>query len=188
MGIDIPALRTRLGISDTDLPDDATEEQINAALAAEPDEETEETEAGSESPAAPPASTEASVDGDTVRVHKDVWAETQRGANLAVEHQKERDRSDNETFLSAAVRDGRISVSSKKNYLAQMNGPKNDGRGPDRDGLREMISKLEKGVSMPVGEVGHSEGEILEMSTPQGTGLFPKLDAQREARAAAREA
>lgn len=183
MAIDVPALRTRLGISEEDLPDDATEEQINAALAAEPDEETDETE---ETEGKTPESTEASANGNVVHVDREVWNRTQQGAELAIKQQRERDRNDNDSFLETAIREGRITRSSKKSYLTQMNGgegDKGDGRGPAREALRTMITSLEKGVSMPVNEIGHSEGETLEMST-QGTGLFPKLEAQRAARAA----
>ncbi len=186
MAIDVPALRTRLGLSETDLPDDATEEQINAALAATPDEETEETTEEPEAGATPPASAEA-ASGDMVSVHKDVWATTQRGAQLAIEHQRERDRSENDAFLETHIRAGRIPRSTKKSYLAQMNGPNNDGHGPARDALRDMIAKLEKGVAVPIEEIGHSEGETLSSTSQRGTGLFPKLEAARE-RDAAKEA
>lgn len=181
MGIDISALRERLSISEEDLPDDATDEQINAALAATPDEdESEETE---ESPDEEAAAVAASKNGDTVQVHRDVWDRTVRGAELAVTQQQERDRSDNDTFLETAIREGRITRASKKNYLTEMNGPGNTGCGPARDSLREMISKLEKGVSMPIDEVGHGEGAGDHNTIQAGTGLFPKLDAAREARA-----
>lgn len=192
MGIDIPALRARLGLSETDLPDDATEEQINAALAAEPDEpeadeppEVDPPEEPAEVDINDEAAVAAALRSGRVRiVDASVWEETRQGAQAGTELRNERDRNENRAFLDQAVRDSRIPRSSLNSYLTQMNGPDESGRGPARASIREMISKLEKGVVAPTVEDGHSEGEDDHTTATQaGTGLFPDLEKRRAAAA-----
>lgn len=184
MGIDIPALRERLGVSEEDLPDDATEEQINAALAAEPEPEDDSEDSTSKDEAA----AVAAAKGNVITVDREIWEQTRRGAELAITQQQERDRGDNTTFLETAVREGRISRAARDSYLTQMNGPDNSGRGPARDAIKAMIEQLPKGVAMPVEEVGHGESEPLTTDTQMGTGLFPKLEEARARRVAGQEA
>jgi hypothetical protein len=186
MPIDIPALRGALGLSETDLPDDATEEQINAAIISrtdptpepeeDPDEDVEpdEDEAEDDEPAAVAAS------GNVVTVDKTVWEQTRKGAQAGLAIQAENRRAANESFLDSAIRKGKIAPVTRASYLAQMNGPKNDGEGPAKTSIEKLINDLPSGV-LPIDEIGHSEGETNKASS-QGTGLFPKLEARRAAR------
>lgn len=184
MGIDISALRAHLNITEAELPDDATEEQINAALAAEPSKGDDEGSEGDPQVGEMETIAAEIKAGRMVVVSSDVWEKTRKGAELAIEQSHARDRADNEAFLEKAVLDGRISRSSVESYLVQMNGPDDSGRGPARDALRAMISTLPAGMAMAVGEVGHSGGSEDFMSDPvRGTGLFPKLEQAREERA-----
>lgn len=197
MGIDIPALRAKLGLSETDLPDDATEEQINTALAADPPEPTE-TESDDESDDNDSTETEdvdvndansvaAAIKSGRVRlVDASVWEDTRKGAQAGTDLQNKADRDDNRAFLESAVREGRIPRSALSSYQKQMDGPDNSGRGPARAAIREMVGGLEKGVIAPTEEIGHSEGENNTITAQtQGTGLFPKLEQRRAAAAAA---
>lgn len=185
MAIDIPALRTRLGISETDLPDDATEEQINAALAAEPvsttETEEEETEDTTDAETTPPAS---GTTPGTVTVDAEVWNRTRAGAELA--HQQARDtRAESDrALLDRRVREGALAPASRDAYMARLAGPSGNHDAPDRDQLRSFIDGLEAGV-LPVSEVGHSEGETITTGEQAGTGLFPELEAARRERASA---
>jgi hypothetical protein len=190
MAIDIPALRGALDLSETDLPDDATEEQINEAIAAHAsddggtedeagaeggdggsEEEVEETEQTPEAIAAAAAKLGLRV------VDATVWDETHRGAKAGLEISREQARAANEKFLDEHIKEGRIAPATRASYLSQMNGPSNDGNGPAKAATKEFIEKLPKGV-VPIGEIGHSEGETTQASS-QGTGLFPDLEARR---------
>lgn len=186
MAIDTASLRTALGLSETDLPDDATEEQINEAIAAhaanagsgEGDGGTEDEATGDEQPEAVAAA--AGSGPRTVAVDAEVWEETRRGAQAGLELQRSQARAANESFLDTAIRQGRIAPSSRASYLAQMNGPDDSGNGPARASVMDLINGLEAGV-IPVDEKGHGEGETTKAS--QGTGLFPELERQRAAAA-----
>lgn len=193
MAIDIPALRAATGLTEDQLPDDATEEQINEALAAQSGggESTESGESGSEGTQVTEETSEeddsgeteggesanASAEDNVVRVDKSVWEQTRKGAQAGLELKAQAARAENEAFLSGAIKEGRIAPATKKSYLAQMNGPKNDGNGPAKAEIRKMIEGLEPGV-VPVEEIGHSEGETTQTAA-QGTGLFPDLERRR---------
>ena len=189
MGVNIPNLRTALGLSETDLPDDATEEQVNAALEAhaskpddkpedEPEIDDDDDESGDDDE---PTGTQASK-GNVIQVDREVWEQTRAGAQAGMELRHERDRADNEAFLSTALRKGKISPATKASYLKQMNGPKNDGNGPAKAEIRSMIEELPEGV-LPVTEEGHSGGADETTKASQGTGLFPDLEARRNEQA-----
>lgn len=173
MAIDIPALRKATGLSEEDLPDDATEAQINEALAAKSSEAETEVEEDDEDEEEPEASVEkdneeqpAEVTASSgVTVDRTQWEETRSFVAKA----KKRERED---FVAAAVKDGKIPPARKAHYLSLME--------RDEKGTREFIDKLEADA-VPVEERGHSEGEqvVDPALSSQGTGLFPELDARR---------
>lgn len=186
MAIDIPALRSALGLSDTDLPDDATEEQINEALAAQAQAgSTDEPEGDDEQPGTPetegdePEGAQASANADVITVDRAIWEETRRGAQAGLELQRRQAREENAAFVDAAVQAGKISPATRESYLSQMNGPSNDGNGPAKASIRSLIDGLPAGV-IPVEEIGHSEGESTKAQSSEGTGLFPDLESRRQ--------
>lgn len=161
VAIDITALRAAAGLSEAELPDDATEEQINTALAAKSESaetEVEETDVEAE----PEPEADADVKASGTVVDKAAWEETTK----YVKEQKAKER---ETFVKDAVKAGKIPPSRKGHYLSLMQ--------RDEAGTREFLNSLEAGT-IPVDERGH--GEDAESATSnQGTGLFPKLEARR---------
>lgn len=128
-GIDIAALRSRTGMSEEDLPDDATEEQINAALAKEPEAETpEETpeEIPAETPEAetpePAAASERTVAVDRTRLEA---LERDAAAGAAARRSQLSAALDAEA--DAAVKDGRITPASRAEWRAAID----PGENPD---------------------------------------------------------
>jgi hypothetical protein len=128
-GIDIAALRSRTGMSEEDLPDDATEEQINAALAAEPEAETPEDtpeETPGETPEAevpePAAASER-----TVTVDRAQWERTQRDAEAGAAARRSQLSAELDTEADDAVRDGRITPASRADWRSAID----PGENPD---------------------------------------------------------
>lgn len=170
--IDIPALRSTTGLTEEELPDDATTEQINEALAAkseadagdeepddddepdddEPDEEDEDAKAAA-----------AKVGKDGVTIEASAWQETQE----YVRTQKKKERVE---YIDAAVKDRKIPPARKAHYLSLMD--------QDEQGTREFIDKLEKNA-VPGPEQGHGANPEDEPTQASGTGLLPEL-AQKE--------
>lgn len=115
-GIDIAALRSRTGLSEEDLPDDATEEQINDALGKEPEPEPEaepavEPEVTPEPEVETPAATSR-----TVPVDRTVLADLQRDAAAGAAARREQLSAALDTEADAAVRDGRITPASRADW------------------------------------------------------------------------
>lgn len=171
MGIDVKSVRKITGLSETDLPDDASEEQINEALAAhaaDDEGETEETEVEAEGGEVENPSTPEIKAGKAVQVDPEAWSETQRYVKAA----KERERKD---VVEAAVQSGRIPPARKAHYLSLLE--------KDFKGTKEFLESLEANA-VPLDERGHSEGaeNLSSTRSSRGTGLFPELDARRNAR------
>jgi hypothetical protein len=140
--IDLDKLRERLG-----LPDDATEEQINEALAKEPETpeapegeptETPETEETTDQPVA------ASVDPEALEQIKAEAADgrTARVTQLSAERTK---------IIETAVGNGKFPPSSAAAYRAQL-----DKGGEIEASTRAFIDGLEENV-VPVEEIGASQ-------------------------------
>jgi hypothetical protein len=135
-GINIADLRLRTGLSDTELPDDATEEQINAALAKEPEaetpEETPEETPGAETPGAEtPETAEVpepiAASERTVTVDRAQWERTQRDAEAGAVARRSQLSAALDTEADAAVKDGRITPASR----AEWRGAIDPGENPD---------------------------------------------------------
>lgn len=125
MGIDIAALRSRTGLSETELPDDATEEQINAALAKEPeapeaeadgegDKEEPATEAAPETEAPEPE--QAAASSRTVTVDRAQWERTQRDAEAGATARRAQLSAELDQEADDAVKDGRITPASRAEW------------------------------------------------------------------------
>jgi hypothetical protein len=168
MPIDIAALRTALGVDDSVLPDDATEEQINTAIAAGPQtaevEETEETEGDTvgEVPVAV-AAQGAVIDPEMLR-------QLQADAAAGREARAAQVLSERTQFVDTAVRAGKIPPARKGHYLSLLE--------RDDAGTRDFINKLEAGV-VPLSEKGSSEtDEGRESRLGSGHGSFPGARAR----------
>lgn len=126
-GIDIAAPRSRTGLSEEDLPDDATEEQINEALK-EPEavtsEETSEAETEETSLA---AAGSAAASERTVTVDRTQWEETQRDAAAGAAARRAQLSAELDTEADAAVRDGRITPASRPQWRTAID----PGENPD---------------------------------------------------------
>lgn len=180
VGIDIPALRERTGLTAEQLPDDATEEQINTILAEAPPEpeeteEEEETEASAEEDEE--EETSAEVPEGKVLVDAEAWAEVQAGAKAGAEVYEDRRKSGRDSVINAAVKAGKIPPSSRANYERMF--------ASDEKGFKQLLTAsvkeggLDEGL-IPVSMRGTAEndsvetGQQAESETPL-TELFPEL-------------
>lgn len=140
--IDFDAERKRLG-----LPEDATEEQISEALAAEETEEeveqteTEETEETSEVEQPEPV---AAADG-TVQVDKGTWETVQAQAREGAAARAEQINIDRERKLDEAVKAGKIPPGRKDHYRKLHKA--------DPEGTEQLLASLAENT-VPVSEVG----------------------------------
>lgn len=119
VGIDIAALRTRLGLSEEDLPDDATEEQINAALAGTtgdddddndgtpPDDQTA-TDGNSTTDGGAATTTPPPVAAGMIQVPADQWAAMQKGLQAATTLSEEDKIKKRDEKIAAAIGKGKI--------------------------------------------------------------------------------
>jgi hypothetical protein len=114
--LDMDALRSRLG-----LPEDATEEQINEALTAEPEgtepEPPAEDAQTRESQTPEPV---AASDGMTVTLDAGVLAELQRQAAEGSAARAEQVTEQREKVLAAAIKAGKIAPSSKDAWRSKL--------------------------------------------------------------------
>lgn len=178
MPIDTKLLAAHLG-----LPEDATEEQINEALAAAEaaEEDTEETTAAETTEEVDTVVDEevttekvpvAATSG--VNVDAETWAQIQRDAAAGRAARAEQITARRTETVKAAVKAGKIPPSREGHYLSLME--------RDEQGTSQFLAGLESGV-VPVNEIGSSEHADDGMTVQaQGTGLFPDLEARRAAR------
>lgn len=163
--VDPKTLREQLGLAE-----DASDEDVTAKLtelAARPDEATvsEQVTAAAETAKAEAIAAAAGGDGETVKLDKATFAELKASAELgAAAHQKIAE-TERDTFIAAAVGDGKFPPSRVEHYTKRYDS--------DPDGTKAEIDALEKGV-IPVTEIGAStstnDGDQLVT-----TGLFPQL-------------
>lgn len=172
VGVNLDALRQRLG-----LPADATEEQINAALAAEPEtpdqsgaETTDQTPAPGTAPAAPegtgtpagettPAETEpeasqsapetAQAAGSTVTVDRETWEQTQRNAALGAQAHQESVSAARGRLLDDAIRAGKFPPSRREHWSTLLEN--------DPEGTTQTIASLAENT-VPVTARGSEPG------------------------------
>lgn len=133
------AVLERLG-----LPEDATEEQVLAALDAEPETETPAAEA--ETPAEQtPAAEQVAASG--VTVDPATWAQTQADAQAGRDARAEQIKARQATKVDGAVKAGKFPASRTNHYLALME--------KDEDGTTAFIDSLAAGA-IPVSEIGNA--------------------------------
>lgn len=168
MAIDVAALRSRLQLSEEQLPDDATEEQINAALSAEA--EVPDTPALQPETPAPEAEREpepvAASAPDVVTVSRQVWEQTNK--RLETVEASERTRTEAETktrrdtLASEWVQQGRIAPSEHQHYRGMLD--------VDEAKTVALAAALETG-RVPVTERG-SSASAEDTAAGEGTGWF----------------
>jgi hypothetical protein len=186
--IDIEALRKLPGM--TDLPDDATEEQINEALAALPEPSTDDDneQVVEEADAPVTASARKKVLAELKAagmVLVDAESHTATQATVA-ELKADKDAAElkrRKGVVLQAVRDRKIPLSRKEHWDGMMT--------QDPEGTEAFLSAAPKNAvpGPPVGtdeSIGDPESVSSGNVVSAGTGLFPKLDASRAARARAR--
>jgi hypothetical protein len=188
--IDVSALRSRLGLTEDQLPDDATEDQINEALTtpapgtspdpavtAHPDQpEAGTPEAGALQPGEPSEGganrgslgpgQQDDVNASGRVVDAETLAQLQRDAAAGREARAEQLRVERTAFVSAAVSDGRIPPTRRDHYLTLME--------RDDAGTREFLNSLTPGASVPTGELGHGESVDASASEYIDTHLSPE--------------
>jgi hypothetical protein len=161
VALDIPALRSRLQLSEESLPDDATEEMINAALAAEaPAPEPEPVEN-----VVPEPETEPAAD-RTVSVSAAQWKDTQD--RLAKAEQDLQTRATAEAtahrdgLITAAKNDGRITPAEAADWRADLD------KWPEA--TEAALGRLQPG-RVPTEERGVAASEET-LAQGEGTGWF----------------
>jgi hypothetical protein len=165
----IRLLRERLELTEEQLPDDASEEQISAALAAQPEEEAE-----TEEPEAEPAEVEepvAASDGSTVTVDAEQWQETRRQAEQGAQAAQDRANEQRDRVLDEAVRAGKFAPARRAHWLSLWE--------KDPDGTRATIASLAEGL-IPVTERGTAASAEGGATGGETTGWFPQLATTKE--------
>ncbi|HET6502118.1 MAG TPA: phage protease [Amycolatopsis sp.] len=163
--VDPKTLREQLGLAE-----DASDADVTAKLtelAARPDETAVKEQVAA---AAEKAKTEAIAaaastdDGETVKLDKATFAELKASAEKGAEAHKKIAETERDTFIAAAVGDGKFPPARVEHYTKRYD--------TDPDGTRAEIDALEKGV-IPVKEIGASTNtDDTQLVT---TGLFPQL-------------
>lgn len=170
LSLDISALRSSLGLTEDQLPDDATDAQINEVLggvkasqtpeppkAPEPkkDDKDEDDDDASKAKVDPPRQ----VPGGLV-VDAAMWEQTQTElATVRAEREKRELREDQE-YLTKAVRAGKIPPARVDHYMTLMKA--------DRDGTREFVDKLPESLPTEhLGTLGDLEDTLKASDYPE---------------------
>lgn len=192
MKIDVKALRSRLGLTEEQLPDDATEDQVNAVLAEtpppddpppagdeEPDDDNDEDDdagdAGDGEGAPEGAGKEpVAASNGTVTVPAKEWERVQEQAAKGAKVADAAEVSERETVIKAAIKAGKIAPADKASYQNMFKENPESARrlltaSVDKGGLREgLIPVSERGVAEPDGEgVAASDGYDQSWLTPK---------------------
>lgn len=171
MDVDATVLRTRLG-----LPEDATEDSIIEALQAMPPdtvtpEQVEQQVAAAREEERQRAA--ATTDDETVRFDRQTAEQLQADAQAGREAREQQIAAQRDQVVANAVQDGRIAPARREHWRAALNA--------DPEGAAQTLEGLSKGL-IPVDERGSAKSDDDPSATAgQGTGLFPHLDAQKEA-------
>lgn len=169
VGINIAALRQRLGISATELPDDATEEQVNQAVLDGQegiDEPTGDHVPGSEEPDPPTPEPNPAAPGDepttpaasageerTIVVDRTVWERTQAQVDQLSTAARASEITELDTEADAAVRDGRITPASRAQWRASID----PGESPSSESRERASAERAALAALPAGRVPTSQ-------------------------------
>jgi hypothetical protein len=183
MSIDLDKLRGRLG-----LPDDATEEQINEALAKEPESPAEPAEpvtptdeipaepVAETTPAEPePVAASAELPEGMVAVPKDQWERVQAGAVAGGELASKTETKRRDDTIAAAVKDGKVPPSERQ-ALCNMHGNE-----ATRSAFYTLLTAAVKDGGLakdlvPVTERGEAGGDEVAASAGLPGNWFPELN------------
>jgi hypothetical protein len=170
-----------------ELPEDATQEQIDEALNAEvetPSETEVETPAGEETETAEtPAEPEPGSTALTVTVDRAQWDHTQRQAAAGAEARREQLEAERAALVSGAIRDGRIAPASREAWLRALSNPATE------QAERATLASLERG-RIPLDPEGQDAQPDAAAPAVGDDGLLPvglsTLSAAERERAAKR--
>lgn len=194
MALDVATLRSRLGLTAEQLPDDATEEQINEAVAgvsASPDPNDsaspEQPEAGTPAAGTPVPGenptgavgpvTEVQASGDgPVSMDPEALRQLQADAQMGRDARAEQITARRGGKVEAAIKAGKIPVARRAHYSKLME--------TDEEGTTAVLASLEAGV-IPVDEAlgSNNTDEALDSSAYEESWLS---DSERARIAAAR--
>lgn len=180
MSIDIPALRERLELSETDLPDDATEDQINAALTAEPAEEAGNEGGADEPETHPEGAREPDLAAATATVDRDALTQLQADAAAGREARAQQLATERGALIDQAIRDGKFPPSAAQSYRAQL-----DRGGDVEASTRQFIDELTPGVVPVDDEQGASASDPASTDAEHDKFMsahFPQAARRRSAR------
>lgn len=183
MDIDLAALRGRLG-----LPDDATEEQINEALAKEP-----ETPEAPETPATPtdeipetpeveapdPVAASAELPEGFVAVPADKWEQVQAGAIAGGELASTTETGKRDDTFVEACKDGKVAPADKAGLYTMHANPETRERFYTLLTAEVKDGGLAKGL-VPVSELGEAGGDEVSASAGLPEIWFPELNNKEE--------
>lgn len=189
LSLDTAALRSALGLSETELPDDASDEQINAILAERGNTGNPDAPAATLPPDVPVAGTpqepnegantppsgqqppaQASAGGQTqpprqlpggVVIDAEMWRQTQEELSVVRAEREKRELREDQEYLTVAVRAGKIPPTRIDHYMTLMKA--------DRDGTREFIDSLPQSLPMQreVGGLGDLDDALKASDYPE---------------------
>lgn len=180
--IDVGALRTRLGLTEEQLPDDATEEQINELLSAEPEEPETDDEDDGEGDEEPTPEPEAEAEPVAAGVDPDALAQLKADAAEGRKARAQQNTERRHAKVKKAIDAGKIPGSRKKHFRTLMD--------RDEEGTTQYLDSLEAGVipndNEEQGEAGEG-GEFSDQSSYPDEWLSPaerrRIDAARSGEA-----
>lgn len=179
--MDIAALREAAGLTAEQLPDDATPEQVAAALRTAPEAEAPSDEAAQaeaptpdEKPANEQIAASASLPEGMVVVDKATLDDLKAGAATAQDLKARQDREERDRIITAAMLAGKFGKAQKERFVKLYDS--------DPEGTRHLLTAkaedggLAEGV-VPTSQVGASPQDDNQDDN-RGTGLFPELHSQ----------
>lgn len=167
--IDISKLRARLGLSEEDLPNDATEEQINAVLGQteeeviEPEEEDESEEEDE---------TETTTKPETVLVEASALATLQANAQRGAEAMARLEQKDRDQLITAAIKAGKFAPSRREHFAKLYDA--------DQDGTKQLIASMSDNI-IPTKERGKSPQTVEAETDAYPSHWLPEVQQRNSA-------
>jgi hypothetical protein len=177
--LELADLRSRLGLTEQQLPDDATDDQIAAAMAQAPtpaEPPTPEGEPEGEPEGAPEGEPEVrriaaghrDIPEGMVLIDESRWKEVQADVSRHTNLERRLNRQERDTLIAQAVTDGKFAPSRTDHYTALYES--------DPEGTKEIIAKLEPGI-IPVESRGNGRGEDWVEETVYPSEWLPEVEA-----------